>query len=305
MVMARYIIREGTVRGQGRYLAWDVECAPRIGSVWSDTMIKAVYEDRDKAEEIAKKSVVRVTTKSERAVREERDAAVRRANQERTIEDLGEALASAIDERDEAIDERDEAMSKIVETERRAAREAADLVDLSFALECERDEARAKLAEYQAGSLAVRLAEAERERDEAMAVRTSQDAWIDSLGLALASVMDERDGARTKLAEALDAQRVCKWCGDGTGIACSRCAAANHAHSMFGKQIEAISQELECLRAIEEQAKRVARAERWHEWTRHAYRNAYGCEAGAAFDMAREAYRAERRKLAEMVGEGS
>jgi hypothetical protein len=30
-----------------------------------------------------------------------------------------------------------------------------------------------------------------------------------------------------------------------------------------------------------------------------------GREAGAAFDMAREAYRAERRKLAEMVGEGS
>lgn len=79
--------------------------------------IKAVYEDRDKAEEIAKKNggrVVSVTTKSERAVREERDAAVRRANQERTIEDLGEALASAIDERDAAL----AALAKLADVDR-------------------------------------------------------------------------------------------------------------------------------------------------------------------------------------------
>jgi uncharacterized coiled-coil protein SlyX len=184
MVMARYIIREGTVRGQGRYLAWDVECAPRIGSVWSDTMIKAVYEDRDKAEEIAKKNggrVVSVTTKSERAVREERDAAVRRANQERTIEDLGEALASAIDERDAAL----AALAKLADVDR--------------------------------------------------------------------------------------------------------------------------------LLAIEEQAKRVARAERWHEWTRLAYLDAHLSartrtedlrDALIALNEASDALDAECHKLAEMVGEG-
>lgn len=113
-------------------------------------------------------------------------------------------------------------------------------------LECERDEALAA-------------------RDEALAVRANQEATIEDLGEALASAIDERDAALAALAKLADVDR---------------------------------------LLAIEEQAKRVARAERWHEWTRLAYRDVYGREAGAAFDAAREAYLAERRKLAEMVGEG-
>jgi chromosome segregation ATPase len=67
------------------------------------------------------------------------------------------------------------------------------------------------------------------------------------------------------------------------------------------------------LLAIEEQAKRVARAERWHEWACLAYLDAHLSartrtedlrDALIALNEASDALDAERCKLAEMVGEG-
>lgn len=67
--MVRYIIREGTVRGQGRY--W---CGK-----WSDTD-KFIYMDREQPSKAAIHlggRVVCLTTKAEREVRKEREAVVR------------------------------------------------------------------------------------------------------------------------------------------------------------------------------------------------------------------------------------
>lgn len=63
------------------------------------------------------------------------------------------------------------------------------------------------------------------------------------------------------------------------------------------------------LLAIEEQAKRVARAERWREWAERACLVCWDPGMGQALDEAYgealDALAAERRKLAEMVGGGS
>lgn len=67
--MARYIIREGTVRGQGRY--W---CGK-----WSDTD-KFIYMDREQPSKAAIHlggRVVCLTTKAEHEARKERAAVVR------------------------------------------------------------------------------------------------------------------------------------------------------------------------------------------------------------------------------------
>lgn len=273
-------------------------------------------------------SILRLDEPEEPAV----DADAVRANQERTIEDLGEALASAIDERDEA-------MSKIVETERRAAREAADFVDRSFALECERDEARAKLAEYQAGSIAVRLAEVERERDEALAAQSStvHAARAGWRARALASAIAERDEAKADhdaLARAVGQALLVPTLGDNEefvepsdhaivgamlGMRNARDTALARLAKVEAERDEARAKlaDVDRLLAIEEQAKRVARAEKWCEWARLAYLcgffggfewqgtdNQIVWESRNALDMTRVALKAERRKLAEMVGEG-
>lgn len=60
---------------------------------------------------------------------------------------------------------------------------------------------------------------------------------------------------------------------------------------------------LERLLAIEEQAKRVARAEKWLRWARTADAETDDDAWGAVVSAA-DTLRAERRKLAEMVGEG-
>jgi hypothetical protein len=194
-----------------------------------------------------------LTTVVEHLERERDEALARLASAERALsalrlacsreaDELGEALARAIDERDEVL-------GKLVEAERYSAKVAAELVDQNFAIECERDEA------------IVKLVKVERERDDALAVRTSQEAWIDSLGEALASAIDERDGARAKLSD------------------------------------------VDRLLAIEEQAKRVARAEKWLRWARTADAETDDDAWGAVVSAA-DTLRAERCKLAEMVGEG-
>lgn len=76
--MARYIIREGTVRGQGRY--WTLDVVAGRGVRFWDYGDPIVYEDRDLAYKAAATvggRVVRLITKAERAVREERAAVVR------------------------------------------------------------------------------------------------------------------------------------------------------------------------------------------------------------------------------------
>jgi len=76
--MVRYIIREGTVRGQGRY--WSLAVEAGRGVCFWDYGDPIVYEDRDLAHKAAGTvggRVVRLITKADRAVREEREAVVR------------------------------------------------------------------------------------------------------------------------------------------------------------------------------------------------------------------------------------
>lgn len=77
------------------------------------------------------------------------------------------------------------------------------------------------------------------------------------------------------------------------------------------KAERAVREDVQRLLLIEEQAKRVVRAERWHRWARRAhYGIAYGdpewrgSGIGNAFALAIEGLDDERRKLTEMVGEG-
>lgn len=76
--MARYIIREGTVRGQGRY--WTLAVETGRGVCFWDYGDPIIYVDRELARKAAGTvggRVVRLITKAERAVREEREATVR------------------------------------------------------------------------------------------------------------------------------------------------------------------------------------------------------------------------------------
>lgn len=172
----------------------------------------------------------------------------------------------------------------------RAARAArADLFSALSRVEASRDEARTMLGQLQSAfSAAVNvviktghhrttpvLAEAVSlivaERDEARAVRANQETTIVDLGEALASAIDERDEAMSKIAD------------------------------------------VDRLLAIEEQAKRVVRAEKWYEWACLAHLDAHLCARTRTEDLrdvlialneASDALDAECHKLADMVGEG-
>jgi chromosome segregation ATPase len=184
------------------------------------------------------------------------------------------------------------AVSVVVKTgHHRTTPVLAEAVSLIVA---ERDEARAKLAEAwcERDEARAKLAEAERQRDEALAVRANQEATIEDLSEVLASAIDERDELRD-VRDELWAKLE------------NACSERDGARAKLA--------DVDRLLAIEEQAKRVARAERWHEWACLAHLDAHLSartrtedlrDALIALNEASDALDAECHKLAEMVGEG-
>lgn len=75
--MARYIIREGTVRGQGRYWTARATKAERWSEDRRDAFRYGTHTVARMDAEYEGGRVVRLITKAERAVREEREATVR------------------------------------------------------------------------------------------------------------------------------------------------------------------------------------------------------------------------------------
>lgn len=193
----------------------------------------------------------------------------------------------------------------------RAARAArADLFSALSRVEASRDEARTMLGQLQSAfSAAVNvviktghhrttpvLAEAVSlivaERDEARSVRANQEATIVDLGEALASAIDERDELRD-VRDELWAKLE------------NACSERDGARAKLA--------DVDRLLAIEEQAKRVLRAEKWYKWACLAHLDAHQCARTRTEDLwdvlialteASDALDAECHKLAEMVGEG-
>lgn len=155
--MVRYIIREGTVRGQGRY--WSLAVEAGRGVCFWDYGDPIVYEDRDLAHKAAGTvggRVVRLITKAERAVRGHEATIGRLSEDLRAARaaraDLFSALSRVEASRDEARTMLGQlqlaysaAVSVVVKTgHHRTTPVLAEAVSLIVA---ERDEARAKLAE--------------------------------------------------------------------------------------------------------------------------------------------------------------
>lgn len=156
----------------------------------------------------------------------------------------------------------------------------------------------------------------ERERDEALARLASAERALSALRLAysreadaLASALDERDEARATL----DAMSV--------SLRDRLAEAERERDEARAALATARGDALERLLAIEEQAKRVARAEKWvsmadlalldaneSDWwsSRDTWKRARAWKnlCNEAWTMACSGFQSERRKLYEMVGEG-
>lgn len=188
-------------------------------------------------------------------------------------------------------------------------------------LECERDEALARLASAERNTSALHraCAKAVSERDE---VKADHDALARAVGQALMvptlndreELVDPSDhaivGAMLGMRNARDTAlaRLAK-------VEAERDEARNERDAATARMVwaeNARGKTLLRLYDVENQAKRVARAERWYGWAWLAHREVWMVlmrsmeerTSLVALNEARDALDAERRKLAEMVGEG-